>query len=75
MFLLLKDSTFSQAYITELLQMIIQINKLKKYAEKHHDKEYAVNLCLREIERQKKNKYRVVYYYSIKQLLYIIFKN
>ena len=73
MFLLLKDSTFSQAYITELLQMIIQINKLKKYAEKH--KEKAVSLCLREIERQKKNKYRVVYYYSIKHLLYIIFKN
>ena len=75
MFVLLKDSTFSQAYITELLQMIIQINKLKKYAEKHKEKENAVSLCLREIERQQKNKYRVVYYYSIKQLLYIIFKN
>ena len=75
MFLLLENSTFSQAYITELLQMFIQINKLKKYAEKHKEKEYAVSLCLREIERQKKNKYRVVYYYSIKQLLYIIIKN
>ena len=53
MFVLLKDSTFSQAYITELLQMIIQINKLKKYAEKHKEKEYAVSLCLKEIERQK----------------------
>ena len=51
MFLLLENSTFSKAYITELLQMIIQINKLKKYAEKHQ--EDAVSLCLREIERQK----------------------
>ena len=53
MFLLLKDSVFSQTYITELLQMIIQINKLKKYVEKNQEKEYAVGLCLREIERQK----------------------
>jgi hypothetical protein len=53
MFLLFENSIFSQAYITELLQMFIHINKLKKYAEKHKEKEYAVSLCLKEIERQK----------------------